>query len=142
MSISPNSLAFGFYHSLEMELGWVVRFNKTKKEMQEHIREYEVQGQKEHTEIAFLAIDDLDELLLNQGNLLNENPKTYNSKNPRKIILLDDNIGELIGGSYSQIFRQNYNSIKMEEKFIQPLKQKGLEINIRTSYPYEFPIKF
>ncbi len=140
---SPNALAFGFYHSLEMELGWVVRFNKIKNEMQEHIRDYEIsKGQKEHTEVVYLAIDDLDELLLNQGELLNENPRTYTTQDPRKIILLDDNIGELIGGSYFEIRRESYNSNEMKERFVEPLRKKGLEINLKTSYPYEFPIYF
>lgn len=142
IGIGPNSLAFGFYHSLEMELGWVVIFNKTKNEMQEHIRYYEFQGQKEHTETTYLTIEDLEELLLNQGDLLNENPRTYNSKDPKKLILLDDNIGELIGGSYSQIKKEFYESYKMDRKFVEPLKRKGLEINLKTNYHYEFPTSF
>ncbi len=138
----PNSLAFGFYHSLEMELGWVVRFNKTKNEIQDHIKGYEIQGQKEHTETAYIAIEDLDSLLLNQGNLLNEDPKTYNSYDPKELILLDDNIGELIGGSYSQIFNSKYDKEEMNRKFIEPLRKKELEINIKNSYPYKFATLF
>src|SRR3989338_891321 len=136
---SPNALAFGFYHSLEMELGWVVRFKKSREELQEHIREYEIQGQKEHTETVYLAIEDLDELLLNQGELLNENPRTYTTQDPKKVILLDDNIGELMGGAYFEIMNRPYYLYDMKYKFFEPLEKKGLKINLKTEFPYSFP---
>ncbi len=122
----PNSLAWGFMHSLEMEIGWVVNLGKNKKEMAEHIRHYEVsRGMREHSEVIFVPIEAVEELISNQGDLLNEDPRTYASSDPRKLILLDDNQGELIGGGFKELIGQ-----ELDNSIIEELRKTGININI------------
>ena len=137
----PNALAYGFYHSLEPEFGWVARFAKTKQEMLGHIADHEAAvGVKEHTRVDFLAVEDLEILLKNQAELLNANPLTYTTDDPRQVILLDDNIGELIGGAFKEITQR-----ELDPSITPLLKSKGLQILLFQTYPEgvcEFPTKF
>ncbi len=139
----PDSLAFGFYHSLEMEIGWIADFKKTKKEMMEHIREYEIAGgKKEHSEVQFIPIEELETLVLNQPKLLNEDPVKYNSDDPRKLILLDDNIGELVGGSLSKILKRADLAGETGKELSKKLNESGLNVKIHKAGEYEFPTYF
>ncbi len=120
----PVALAFGFYHSLEMELGWVGTFRMSQDEMLKRAKQYEVvKGQKEHSREMFVDANDLEKLLVNQGELLKKDPRTYETDDPTKIILLDDNIGELIGGGFEAITRS-----KLDESVVAHLRKNGLKI--------------
>ena len=131
----PSALAIGFYHSLEPELGWPVVFKQDKKQMEEALRET-----KEHTRADFIPIDELSTLVRNQAALLNEVPRKYDTGDPRQIILLDDNIGELIGGAYKEITGQDFNPSILED-----LRRGGLQINMQDTSAgrsYTFPTSF
>ncbi|MBI4149348.1 hypothetical protein HY491_02790 [Candidatus Woesearchaeota archaeon] len=136
----PDALAFGTYHSFEMELGVVARFRKTRVELTEHIRRYEVeQGKPEHTEFTFIDAGDLDRLLANQASLYAEDPRTYRSSNPTRQIVLDDNIGELAGGSLQQITGTGPRT-ETRERLEQRL---GLRIHDTTKrITYAFPERY
>ena len=100
----PVALAWGFLHSQEPEIAYVARLKKTAEQMKGHIRSFEVEkGKSEHSRVDFVPITQLETLLANQGDLLSADPRTYETDDPTKIILLDDNIGELIGGGYSRL---------------------------------------
>ncbi len=129
----PSALAIGLYHSLEPELGWPVKFKQDKRQMEAALRETD-----EHTRADFIPIEWIPALLKNQAGLLNKDPKTYESpKDPREIILLDDNIGELIGGAYEAI-----SGSPIEPSIVEHLRKGGLQINIQDTSPgrvYKFP---
>lgn len=122
----PVALAFGFYHSLEMELGLVGTFRMSKEEMLEKARQHEVvKGQKEHSREMFVPANDLEKLLVNQGDLLKEDPRNYETDDPTNIILLDCNIGELVGGGFEAI-----TGSKLDSSVVKHLIKKGLSITL------------
>lgn len=128
---NPVALAFGFYHSLEMELGWVGTFMMTGEEILRYASKHEiVAGQKEHSREMLVPANDLEKLLLNQVDLLGEDPRTYETDDPTKIILLDDNMGELIGGGFKEI-----TGSKLDSSVVEHLRNNGLEINVNGT-PY------
>ncbi len=138
---NPSSLAFGFYHSLEMELGWVATFRKSREWILEHASEHEVvKGQKEHSKELFIPAKDLERLLLNQGDLLNVDPINYEPDDPTKIILLDCNVGELVGGAFEEITGR-----KLDPSVVKHLRKKGLDIRVMDTplgSSFTFPSKF
>ena len=137
----PDSLANDFYQSFMPQIGYVARINKSKKELIEITNAHESnEDAKEHTHRDFIHLEDLGSLLLNQGGLLNEDPTKYKTDDPRKIILLDENIGQLIGGSYKKITGQ-----QLDPEFIERLRRDGLDIREFDTSPgthYEFPTSY
>jgi|SRR3989344_7322378 len=98
------AIALGYKHSREAEIGWVAYFNMKRHELAKHVKDFEAhKGVEEHSRTDFLAVEDLDRLLMNQARLINVDPKFCDTKDPREAILLDDNIGELLGGAYKQL---------------------------------------
>ena len=114
----PFALALGTYQSHEYEIALVGKLKKTKSEMKKHIRQWEfVKGLREHIEVKFVGIKDLEKLLENQIEIYKKNPIKYKSK--KNIFILDDNIGELLGGGYEKI-----SGKKLDKNIVEKLKEK------------------
>lgn len=119
---TPRTMAFGFKHSLEPELGVVARFKLTRKEFGQHAV---LGGKHEHSDITYVALEDIETLIKNQGDLIDADPRKYNTSDPRRIILLEDNIGELLGGVYEQITQRGLGDSTVED-----LRRSGWRISI------------
>jgi len=137
----PAALAIGYFHSLEPELGWVADFALNRSEMAEYIGQHEaLRGVKEHTRLDFVAVEDLEQLLRNQTDLMNVDPITYDTTDPKMLILLDDNMGELLGGAYLQIAGKN-----LKDTSLGKLRNRGFRLNF-FAFPevenHYFPIRF
>jgi len=124
---NPSSLCWGFYHSFEMEFGFVARLKKTKKEVAGDLKEQALSSGKEYSRLDFVPIESLKTLIKNQPSLLNENPLTYKTEDPRKLLLLDLHMGELIGGGLEKITREPLDSPITKE-----LIQKNLNLKIKN----------
>ncbi len=123
---NPIALAIGYSHSLEPEVAWTASLKKDRKEVAERLTEYEyAKGRKEHTRVDFVHKEELGKLLKNQGDLINSNPLTYNTDDPTKLLLVDVNIGELIGGAYRQLANE-----ELDEEIPEYLMGKGFEIRV------------
>ena len=114
----PFALALGTYHSHEYEIALIGRLKKTKSEMKKHIRRWEfVKGLREHIEVKFVEIKDLEKLLEKQIKLYKKDQIKCKSK--KEIFILDDNIGELLGGGYEKI-----SGKKLDKNIVEKLKEK------------------
>jgi len=120
---NPLCLCWGFYHSLEMELGFVANPKKTKNEVECALKSQNSSEGKEYSKLDFIAVEDLETLIKNQPLLLNENPLTYEPKDLKKLILLDLHMGHLIGGGLEKIIGNDLNPCIKEE-----LIQKNLSL--------------
>ena len=113
-------------HSQEPEIAYVARLHKTAAQMGRHIRDFEVaKGTTEHSRADFVPIAELETLLVNQGDLLSANPRKYETDDPTKLLLLDDNIGELIGGGYEALTGR-----QLGKGVVTDLNKSGWEIKI------------
>ena len=119
----PSVLAYGLLHSNEMELGVVARIAKTRNDLEKSLRYFEDQNKREHSEVQYLPLEDLPELIKYQANLVGTDPRTYDTKDPRKLLLLDDNLGELIGGVYEKM-----TGLKLPSDIVPYLNKYGWKI--------------
>lgn len=133
----PHALVLGTYHSTEFEIGLIAKLKKTKEEMKEHIRKWEIaKGLPEHIHTEFVPLKDVPKLLENQPDTYKQNPLNHQPWDPTEIILLEDNVGELIGGGHKDMTGKN-----LPDGLLEKLRRGGLEINVLNTSPgksYEF----
>ena len=125
----PITLAYGLLHSNEMEMGIVAKIAKTKNEMEKALKDFEDQNGKEHSEVQYPRVEDLLPLIRYQANLVGTDSKTYSPRNPRELLLLDDNVGELIGGVYEAVTKT-----KLPEDTIPYLNKHGWRISVKEMF--------
>lgn len=137
----PNSLTIGQYHALEPGFSWAGRLSLSKKELQERLTSgNDTAGRKEHESVTFVHVDDVENLLMNQPSVLEYNPATYATNDPTKIILLDENIGGLVGGVFQKLTGRS-----ISEQVIDKMRQGGIALNIKDTSKgayYEFAERF
>ena len=126
---NPSSLCFGYQDSFEGDFGMVARLDLDKKEFSDFNFEEET---------YFVPVEELRELIMNQGELINVDAKRYKTDDIRKLPLLDLTLGGLVGGVYESITNEKFDLLRY-------LRESGLDINIKSGEyeeSFSFPMRY
>lgn len=130
ISKKPLSIVAGFAHSFSYLLNFLAKTNHTAEMVKTKIlrdQEEFAAGLKEHDKVAALNLDHLYDLLMNQPELHQEDPLTFEPTNDRELILIDDCVGSLVA---------HYEDLTGKQRpanLIKDLRKKGININLMTT---------
>lgn len=82
-------------------------------------------GRIEHSAIGAVPLEAIDQLLLNQGELQREDPLTFQGKDPRELILLDQTIGSLV------LCYERLTGSPLPLNFLSSLEKRGINISYK-----------